>query len=327
MAILSLTLFLLLSGPQLTKQYNIELQVEPVYTTDHPFVLIDKQERVFFLDYWAHRIRCLNPNGEIAFDIGRPGNGPGEHFKPSSACFLEKETILAVWYADCSVQLFSTSDGTFLRQWSPYFSGIGIVQWGDRHILASSSIKIIIGNWEGEIVESFPMPDLIGPNNPTSPTSRTVSCCVIPNTSFYFAEGAFPEILVGHKGQQELSTWALLTPTHYKEPPRARLDSRFYFNREKVEAYFDSFTQIDRLGMLRGHFLAVNWRLPSPYPFSLDIYRLAGRELVLRDFRPPGPLVATVGDKLYFITLSEGLDNDSADRHLLHVYQIVEESL
>jgi hypothetical protein len=36
--------------------------------------------------------------------------------------------------------------------------------------------------------------------------------------------------------------------------------------------------------------------------------------------------VATVGDKLYFITLSEGLDNDSVDRHLLHVYQFVPEA-
>jgi hypothetical protein len=94
-----------------------------------------------------------------------------------------------------------------------------------------------------------------------------------------------------------------------------------------VEAYYDSFTQIDELGMMNQKFLAVNWRLPNPYPFSLDIYRLADRELVLRDFRPPGRLVAAVGDKLYFITLSEGLDNDSVDRHLLHVYQFVEETL
>jgi hypothetical protein len=287
-------------------------------------MVISSKGAIYFFHFQEHRLFHLEPNGALRHEIGQPGNGPGEHFKPFKGCLSSDEKYLIVEYGDCKIQVFDAQTGGFVRLMSPRVPVNGLQPWDETTFFGLGGRRdhlALLFDHNGKVLHR----GMKGPGFPENlPVGIKWSWVIGPDKTVYYCDGALPELWVGTPFAEEYETWNLLKPALFRKAPPKKLNPSYYFDRTRVEAYYESFTQIDAIGGLRdNHYLAVNWLLNESYPFSLDIYRLADRELVLRDFRPPGRLVATVGDKLYFITLSEGLDNDSVDRHLLHVYQFV----
>lgn len=100
--------------------------------------------RIVFADASLPRIYVAGPDGKVAYQFGRKGDGPGELRDPTIAGVLAGDTIIVYDLARRTVSLF-TAAGTFVRQFRlPALSGSVqylAMRFGDTLILKQTDFS------------------------------------------------------------------------------------------------------------------------------------------------------------------------------------------
>lgn len=77
-------------------------------------ISVDREERIYVLDYTEAKIKVFNNNGDCLRTIGRKGQGPGEMVSPFSICISKKNEIVVQDLNNHQILYFSL-DGENLK--------------------------------------------------------------------------------------------------------------------------------------------------------------------------------------------------------------------
>ena len=289
-----------------------------------PAILVDRNQNIFYRDYWGHKVTKMDRNGSVLFTLGAgPGQGPGELYKPKWLGFSLGENIIYVMDSSGKIQTFDMLTGKYLKvlaripgyTLTPRRDGFLILGNGQgrRFIHLMNNLGKIEKNWY--------------PNIGYDPGKVTASKfkAAWHGGITYYAEGAFPEIWMIKDGADSHQVWELTPPRHYRKPPKKPMDPAWRFDGKKVESYYNSFTKVWNLGLLENRFLAVCWDIRTPFFGSLDLYSLEDKQRtrILANVPLPGLLACTNGSFLYVWEEKIAGNEDEDDQHILHIYKLV----
>ena len=77
-------------------------------------ISVDKEERIYVLDYSEANIKVFNKNGDYLKTIGRKGQGPGEMTSPFAICITKKNEIVVQDLNNHQISFFSL-EGRYLK--------------------------------------------------------------------------------------------------------------------------------------------------------------------------------------------------------------------
>ena len=77
-------------------------------------ISVDREERIYVLDYSEANIKVFNKNGDYLKTIGRKGQGPGEMTSPFSICITKKNEIVVQDLNNHQISFFSL-EGRYLK--------------------------------------------------------------------------------------------------------------------------------------------------------------------------------------------------------------------
>lgn len=315
-----------LQGISLDHLTEFRLRISPSATP--PQIAMDSAGDLYYSDYWSHKIykvrglgSALEPGIQLLREgFGRPGYGPGELHKPLRLTVLQKcrereRDVLLVLLGDGQLLTFDTESGDFIKKIHPFFPGRRLLdrQDGTFFVLGRLDNNHFFHHLrdDGALIESA-LPVVPDPEGVHS--SRHAAALGSDGT-VYYQEGTYPHLLV-IKQNRRPSNWRLKLPRHYREPPAKRLNPALRFDRTKVHEFYQSFTQLNGLAIVRNgktnqdKYLAVQWELHQPHLASVDIYSLPELKLLASDQEAPGALFGARGDDLYFLEDRESREGD-----------------
>jgi hypothetical protein len=290
------------------------LEVEPADWPTAVSFAMDSEGFLYYTNYWRHEVAKLSPNGRILFSVGHKGQGPGEYYKPRCLTLINKETELLFVGDGEKVQIFSTHDGSFARTLAPFFPANGWLEEGDGHLLAlkgpGEDLLDVIA-MSGEKTGSW----MRGPAELSGALQGTLAFTIDPIGNVYVSYGVYPLLYYAAPRQAVAQEWAIGVPHHYREPPKKAFPLEQRFDRKKVEAYYDSFSQVYGLYVLpESDVLLVVWKINEPVPYAVEAYDLKTRQRVLANFHPRGRPVCSRGELL----ACEEILEDEAGELLAH---------
>lgn len=77
-------------------------------------ISVDREERIYVLDYSEANIKVFNKNGDYLKTIGRKGQGPGEMTSPFAICITKKNEIVVQDLNNHQISFFSL-EGRYLK--------------------------------------------------------------------------------------------------------------------------------------------------------------------------------------------------------------------
>jgi len=312
----------------LTLEKTVTLNVDPSFRK-RISLQVDTKGHIYYHDYWEHRVYKLDSHGDVLFEFGRPGAGPGEHHKPLELCLLEEQSLLVVGEAYGEITAFDLETGQYVKTVHRFFPGFPLLKWDEGFIFCGGGMGSADGkkgkmarvlDLNGRLVNEW----MVGPGwDANAVHSNSPSFTVSDNQVVYFSEGANRQIWVCAPFEDDFEVWDLTIPLHYIEPPKRPFNPSQYFDKEKAQAYFKSFTQIAQIGYLEGGVLAICWQINDPYPYSLDIVDIESRRHIISNRVMKGRLALCANQRAYTLELIEDEDvlSDSPAKHVLRVFR------
>ncbi len=300
--------------------YTVTLSVEPA--TRHPLILIDLKENIWYQDYWGHSITKMSPTGSVLFQLKGPGKGPGELEKPTCFTLVDDGQILLVHHSQTRLMAYNASSGKFIKEISRKFVATRIFPWDKNSFLALKDPTGVGG-------PGFELFDYHKATSGKAWYRRAQSRSPFTASWFAFAQGTGntlyyqpgeqPEINVFKAFEATPHIWKLKPPPGYIKPPEAALPEKDRYNRLKVDAYYNSYTQVRSFALLKDKMI-VCWFHPEPERFYYQIYDPA-KETVVQDNLPVrGQLISVVGAKLFSLARADLDDLGKNGKERVFVY-------
>jgi len=290
---------------------SIAITVDPSATG--AAIALDLKGNIYYANYWEHAVYGLDQDGALHMRYGSPGGGPGELHKPFQLLLHDQDQFLVVVGGDDRIQVFSTQSGAFVRS-LPYLGVNGLMSnpaGGFLGIGMQDKFLIQEIDEQGQKGKEW----MRGLGYSSAAASIRWSFAMSPRGTIYYAEGVTPELLHAQWRDEQVKVWTLSIPAHYVDPPGKPLPQEAYFDRKKVEAYYDSFSQIYDLFVLpESEVLLVVWKINEPVPYAVEAYDLKTRQRVLANFHPRGRPVCSRGELL----ACEEILEDEAGELLAH---------
>ena len=205
-----------LAGPAIVPIDDVLLEETGGFYLGNPFSLVpDTADGSFLIsDFFEDRILRFGRDGRLLQTYGRPGEGPGEFLELGPVFILNDSIVVGADGRRKLLQLFSASDGSFLRAYE-YRGRLGMSAWSvldggvvfpSREIVQGTSVAI----WRyprDEIDYVVPLPDeyMRSVNHPSGYVGRFAAFLAMGS-----AVAWRDTILSGMSGLNEifLSTWS-----------------------------------------------------------------------------------------------------------------------
>jgi len=299
---------------------EVPLAVEPADWPTAVSFAMDSEGFLYHANYWRHEVQKLKPNGEILFPVGKKGQGPGEYHKPRALTLIHQESQLLLVCEGEKVQIYSVQDGSFMRTLAPFYPANG---WQDgRGLLPKGDSLLALGGPGEDLIEAVNSAGkksdswMRGPLLPAEGPETGITLFTLDRRGNAFVSyGVYPLLYYAAPRQAVAQEWTIGVPHHYREPPKKAFPLEQRFDRKKVEAYYNSFSQVDGLFVLpESEVLLVVWKINEPVPFAVEAYDLKTRQRVLANFHPRGRPVCSRGELL----ACEEILEDEAGELLAH---------
>jgi len=289
--------FFLFQSFRFHRKISLE-EVEPAYRPTAACLALDSANSVYFANYWRHELWKVSHDGHVLFPVGSAGQGPGEYRKPRGITLIHGESQLLVVSEGEKVQIFSTVDGSFVRTLVPFYPANGWLDAGDHFLALQGPGEDLLDviNPDGEKISSW----MRGPAVSKGRVERLEMCFALDRQgTAYVNYGILPVLHVAASRQPTAQEWAISVPNHYREPPTNALSLEHRYDRDKMEAYFTSFSHVSKIFVLpESDVLLVAWLLHEPVPYAVEAYDLNTRQRVLANFHPRGRPVCSRGELL-----------------------------
>ncbi len=300
---------------------TLTLSVEPAIRP--PLLRIDSKENIWYQDYWGHTLTKMDPTGKMIFQLKGPGEGPGELKKPVCFTLVDQEKTLLVLHSYMKLAMYSSSTGQFKKDLSKSYLAIRLYPWDKDNFLA-------LKDPTAESGPGFELYDYRKAKAGKSWYRRTPSGSTTFFTSWfafahgvgntiYYQPGHHPEIYVFKNFENTPHVWKLKPPPGYIKSPEKTLPEKDRYNREKMDAYANSFTQVRSFVLLKSQMI-VCWFQPESEKFYYQAYDTAKETLVRENLPIQGQLISVVADKLYTLVRADLDDPGDGGREKVLVY-------
>lgn len=299
----------------------VELNVP--FSPREPHVLVDRDNNIWYQSYWDHSIYKLDNKGVEIFRITGPGNGPGEIHKPQGFALVNNDKWILVSHHQFIVSLFDSQTGKFIKDIIRDFPLARLFGWDNQFALALvDPAALMFDGFElinfrtGEIGKKwFKLSE-----SRTHVSTSNMAFAKRKDHTIYYQPGALPEVYVVKPFQNEPQIWPLLPPPNYVEPPKDPLPESARYSREKVDAYYNSFTKVKAFTIIDDTYLLVCWTIQQAHYYQL--YDLKEQKILKKDIPIKGLLVRSLSDTLYSLERIDPDDFDAEPKDLLHSYEI-----
>ncbi len=300
---------------------TIPLTVEPAMR--HPLMNIDSKENIWYQDYWGHSITKMSPAGTVMFQLKGPGKGPGELEKPICFTLLDQDQVLVVLHRQTRLMAYSADSGKFLREISKFYLAIRLFPWNKDIFLAVKNPSAVSGPGFEFYNCQKAKPGKSWYRRSSNRSAFTDSWFAFANgegNTLYYQPGSLPEIYVFKSFEDTPHVWKLKPPPGYIEPPKTPLPEKDRYNRIKVDAYYNSYTQIRSFALLKGQMI-VCWYHPDPERFYYQAYDTSKELLTKENLPVEGQLICSASNKLYTLLRADLDDSGENGKERVLVYE------
>lgn len=323
MLILTLLLF---TSPRV-EHTQLELRGLPQLVSGN--ILVDSKNNVWVTDYSDHIVVKFDSKGNFLFQLGRPGHGPGEIYKPSALVLLDNENTIVVSSNQGQTQFFNANTGEYLNKKLPFTFMFQAFPWKNDQIFlpfctlpGKQTVNHIIDK-SGTLIESWHSKAWVESYliNKTS-TGAFQTAFLASDKTVYFADPYYPIILYQKKNESQPKEWSLKQPKGFQEiPPPLPFEARF--NPKKQGKWYATFSKLF-IYALGEKYVAASWLNEDFAPNILQIYDIHTKEIVINNVETANYIAYTNKNKLYCTEIRETDGAEEISTLILHTYAFVE---
>jgi len=302
---------------------TIELQVP--FAAREPRILVDSSGHIWYGSYWEHTIYKLDDKGRQIFKISGPGQGPGEIEIPYTLNLVNREKWLLVLHHNFILSLFDAQSGKFLKDVKRFYPRARLWPWDEKYVLVLKDPGAVANKGfelldfrTGEIAKEWFQLDRQRTQVPTS----SMAFAQLADHTIYYQSGTLPEAYVVTPFVDVPKIWPLKPPPGYIEPPENPMPERDRYSREKVDAFYHSFTKVKSFAILKEKYFLVCWEMPHEGPYYYQLYDLENQELKAAGLPLTGFPVNSLDGSLYTLERVDPDDMDAEPKEWLHAYEI-----
>lgn len=319
----TLLICILLSMSHITPIDSVELDV--LFSPREPKVLVDKHGNIWYASYWDHHITKMNKQGKKIWALEGPGTSPFEIYKPISFMLVEDSSTLLVLHKQVRLTLFDAKSGDFIRKIEGFHPYAKLVGWYQGHAMVLSApfpvdkqglalISLENGRQKKAWFQYDSRPDAI--------SVGSLAMALKADGTLYYQQGALPKVHQIAFGKRSPFTWPLKPPMGYVEPPNEPIPERDRYSREKVDAYYNSFSKVKQFQLINDKYLLVCWQNPSDHKYIHQAYDLDTQKIVAQNLPIKGLLIPSHDGLVYSLERIDTDDFDTDAKEILHRYEI-----
>lgn len=318
---ISFLLLILLSGDV---QHVSKVRLKAEFAPREPLVIVAKTGDIYYQDYWGNSVTKLDKNGEIVYKLSGPGNGPGEVNKPECLTLFDNETRFLVLHSQMTLSMYDAKTGRFLKNVKRPYLATRIMQWDDNSILALKDpgayfaygfevLNVKTGETGGEWFKLEAQR--------TNIVSSNMALAMLENHVLYYQSGSLPEAYVVKPFTDKAHIWALRPPPGYIEPPKEPLPEKDRYSREKVDAYYNSFTMVQSFKILGEKHFLVCWK-NTDGTYYYQLYDIKTETLLTENLPLKGRMISSTGHRVHTLERIDPDNLDSETLEIVHTYEI-----
>jgi len=302
---------------------TIELKVP--FAPRKPQVLVDGSGHIWYGSYWDHTIYKLDGEGGEIYKISGPGQGPGEIEKPYAFNLVNHEKWLIVLHHRFIVSLFDAQTGKYLKDVKSVYPVTRFYPWDERFVLflkdpasVANNVFELLDYRTGEVTKQWFKLE----QQRTQVVASNFAFALLADHTIYYQMGTLPEAYVVKPFVDAAQIWPLKPPPGYMVPPEKPIPEGDRYSREKVDAFYHSFTKVMSFAILKGKYFLVCWEMPHEGPYYYQLYDLENQELKAAGLPLTGFPVNSLDGSLYTLERVDPDDMDTEPKEWLHAYEI-----